>query len=84
MTTFLYILGYFVGAILTTWIAYRFFYADKEDAIACGMAWPIVWFFCPVILMFAGVVYGIEWITKIWDRIEDRIEERNRDRGKTH
>lgn len=70
MSTFLYIIGYFIMAIITGMVVYWFFDDEKESVILSALVWPftlMLGYFLLCLSITMWVVSGIEWV---WEHIE--------------
>ena len=70
MSTFLYIIGYFIMAIITGMVVYRFFTDEKETVILSALLWPFTLMLGYFLLCLAICVWVVSGIEYIWKLIE--------------
>lgn len=73
----LFILGYIVLGVMTAVVHNKAERCDKEESIACGVLWPLVWvFFGGAILGWLLFGWWSELLSDWWDKQE--LKRRNR------
>ena len=63
---------YILIAILTAFVLNKGFSDDKSCCLALGIIWPISWFLILSVSLAYLTCTGIEFIVKMWEKLESK------------